>query len=143
PEEQPGNGRERLTGRACGVHESSAIEVIALHLTWAPSHTGVPNASANCRHNSEEQIGLRPAGTERGDAAVSGPEELARVAQPMTERLVRLADVCQMTGQAVDELERRESRSSGSMALQDGSRTFPGSSSVHSSPRIPSSVTRP
>src|SRR5207237_4672569 len=105
PEEQPGNGRERLTGRACGVHESSAIEVIALHLTWAPSHTGVPNASANCRHNSEEQIGLRAAGTERGDAAVSGPEELARVAQPMTERLVRLADVCQMTGQAVDELD--------------------------------------
>ena len=36
------------------------------------------------------------------------PEELARVAERMPQRLVRLAHVFQMSGQAVDELERGE-----------------------------------
>jgi hypothetical protein len=56
----------------------------------------------------KQQVGLCAAGAERGDAAVRGLEELARVAQRMAERLVRLADVFQVRGQAVDEFERGE-----------------------------------
>ena len=38
----------------------------------------------------------------------AAPEELARVAKRMPQRLVRLPDVFQMSGQAVDELQRGE-----------------------------------
>ena len=51
----------------------------------------------------EEQVGFRAAGAKRGDAAVRGLEELARVTERVPQRLVRLADILQMSGQAVDE----------------------------------------
>lgn len=56
----------------------------------------------------EEEVGFRAAGAERCDAAVSGPEELARVAERVPERLVRLANIFQMSGQALYEFERGE-----------------------------------
>jgi hypothetical protein len=49
----------------------------------------------------------RPA-AKRGDAAVGRLKELAGVAQRVTQRLVRFADVSQVGGQAVDELEGGE-----------------------------------
>ena len=42
------------------------------------------------------------------DAAEGGLEKLPRVAERMTERLVRLAEVFQASGQVADESERRE-----------------------------------
>src|SRR5262245_19115613 len=71
----------------------------------ARQHAQVPVGSLWQR---EDHIGVRAAGTECGDAAVSGVEEFARVAQRMPERLVRFADVSQVRGQALDELERGE-----------------------------------
>ena len=56
----------------------------------------------------KEQIGFRAARPERGDATVRGPEELAGVAEHVSQRLVRLPNVFQMGGEAVDELQRRE-----------------------------------
>ena len=56
----------------------------------------------------EEKVGFLTPWTERGDAAVSGLKEVARVAERMTECLVRLADVLQMSGQVIDEFERGE-----------------------------------
>ena len=48
---------------------------------------------------------MRPARTECGDAPVGGVEELAGITNGMPQRFVRLADVFQMSGQAVDEFE--------------------------------------
>jgi len=56
----------------------------------------------------EKEVGVRAADAERRDAAVRGPEELARVAERVPQRLVWLADVFQVGGQAVDELQRGE-----------------------------------
>jgi hypothetical protein len=56
----------------------------------------------------EEKVGFLTPWTERGHAAMSGLIEVARVAERMTERLVRLADVFQMSGQVIDEFERSE-----------------------------------
>jgi len=76
----------------------------------------------------EEEIGLRATRPQRRDAAVGGFEELARVTERMPQRFVRLPDVFQVSGQAVDELQRGEFRCTGNMALQNRSRTAPGSS---------------
>ena len=56
----------------------------------------------------EEEVGFRVARPERGDAAVRRAEELPRVTERMPQRLVRFAGVFQMSGQAVDELQRGE-----------------------------------
>jgi hypothetical protein len=71
----------------------------------ARQHPQVPRRVFGQR---EEQVGLRAAGTQRRDAAVGGLEELPRVAEGVPQRLVRLADILQVSGQAVDELERGE-----------------------------------
>jgi hypothetical protein len=69
----------------------------------ARQHVPVPVGVLGQR---EQQIGRRPAGPQRRDAAVRGLEEVARVAERVAQRLVRLAHVFQVRGQAVDELER-------------------------------------
>ena len=45
---------------------------------------------------------------QRGDAAVRRPKELARIAQRVAQRLVRLAHILQVGSETVEELERGE-----------------------------------
>jgi hypothetical protein len=56
----------------------------------------------------EEQVGFLTAWREGGHAAAGGLKEGVRIAERVTERLVRLPDVSQVSGQVVDELERGE-----------------------------------
>ena len=56
---------------------------------------------------AEENLRLRPAGLESGDAPVGRVEELVRLPQRVAERILGLADVLQVALQAIEELERR------------------------------------
>ena len=56
----------------------------------------------------KEKIGLLTPRMEHGHAAVSRLKKVARVAEGMTECLLRVADVFQMRGQVIDEFERGE-----------------------------------
>ena len=56
----------------------------------------------------KQELGFRTAGPERGNAAVSGVEERARLAERIAKRLVRFANFSQVRGQAIDEFERSE-----------------------------------
>jgi hypothetical protein len=56
----------------------------------------------------EEEVGLGVARAELGDTALPGPEELARIAECMAQRLVRFPDVFQVSGEPVKKLQRGE-----------------------------------
>src|SRR6476660_3752012 len=71
----------------------------------AGQHVAIPLAGL---WQLEQQLSLRAARTQRGYAAVRGPKEIARVPECMAQCLVWLAHVLQVSGQAVNEFERRE-----------------------------------
>ena len=56
----------------------------------------------------EEKVGLLTPRVERGHTAMSGVKEVARVAEGMTDCLLRVANVSQVCGQVIDEFERGE-----------------------------------
>jgi hypothetical protein len=68
-------------------------------------HAQVPGCAFGQR---EQQIRFGTSGTERGNAAMRGAEEVARISERVPQRLVRFPDLFQMGGQAVDELQRRQ-----------------------------------
>ena len=71
----------------------------------ARQHAKVPAGQLRQR---KEKVGFRAARPEGCDTAVAGAEKLARITEPVPERLVRLANVLQMSGQALNEFERGE-----------------------------------
>lgn len=56
----------------------------------------------------EKEVGLGAARAERRDTPLPGPEELARITECMSQRLVRLPDVFQVTGESVKEFQPGE-----------------------------------
>ena len=56
----------------------------------------------------EEEVCLGVARAELGDTALPGLEELARITKRMSQRLVGLPDLFQVSGESVNELQRGE-----------------------------------
>ena len=108
---------ERMTG----AHERNRAPCAATPSHRSNHHValnrriGVPDvASQNVEipvppfWQREQQIGRLMSWTERGVAPDGGVKEVVRIPQCLTECLVRLAGVFQVSGQVVDEFERGE-----------------------------------
>ena len=81
-----------LTRPMCVANEAGQDVEIPARLLW----------------QRKEKLGLLMSRTERRDTAVSGLKKVARIAERMTERLLRIADVFQMCREVIDEFERGE-----------------------------------
>jgi hypothetical protein len=97
--------RDRAPGAATPPHRSNQHVPVDLRIRVkdiARHHAYVP---VGLLWQLEEQIGFGTARAQCGHATVSRLKKLARIAEHLSQGLVRLADLIQMSGQAVDELE--------------------------------------